>query len=89
MSEIFSQYEKEYVHLVESIKSKIESNDGALIGQLSRELEELEEILATMEIESNTLTANLKAQLSPKVKMYKEEVKGLKKAFVMLNLNEN
>jgi vesicle transport through interaction with t-SNAREs protein 1 len=79
MSEIFSQYEFEFLELVKSIQEKLQDSNS--ISKTSRELEELEEILGTMEIETNTLPQTAKTSLTPKVKNYKEQVKSLKKAF--------
>jgi vesicle transport through interaction with t-SNAREs protein 1 len=84
MSDIFAQYEKEFLDLKSAIQDKLKSEikDLNSVKKLGRELEELEEILGTMELETNTLPAATKVNLTPKVKIYKEEFKSLKKNFL-------
>ncbi|KAJ3212696.1 hypothetical protein HK099_007678 [Clydaea vesicula] len=86
-SEVFENYQQEYKTLTTDIQEKINSQlqnvsneqKKLLINQITRELEEADEIVGQMEVELMSLPQVTRNRLTAKVKQFKDEVKNYKK----------
>ncbi|KAJ3084457.1 hypothetical protein HK102_000651 [Quaeritorhiza haematococci] len=100
-SAVFEEYQKEYSTLVSSIRDRLstltngsgsaddDDDDGGdkkmIHSKAGRELEEADEIISQMEMELLSLPPSVRAQISPRVRGFKEEVKALKKELSKVN----
>ncbi|KAJ3404971.1 hypothetical protein HDV05_006818, partial [Chytridiales sp. JEL 0842] len=87
-SDVYDTYNRELLVLLESIQSKVQdaipsaSSDQKklVLNQANREVEEAEEIVGQMELELASLSAEVRARLSPHLKSHKEELKKARKS---------
>ncbi|RIB08901.1 t-SNARE [Gigaspora rosea] len=94
-SELFESYEHDFDQISQSITTKINSTLPSQSGEIrkatlratEREIEEAEEIIGQMELESVNLQPSTRTRLQAKMRLYKSNLEKLKRDFKNASAN--